>query len=264
MLCGKRLLGCLGLVFLALLPGGCSLPGDNPQDDERDPAYVRGKSLVSAMDFTGAAGAFQDALETSPRSAAAHYQLAWLYESKLADPAAAIYHYQEYLRLDPKAGNPDVIRQHIYACKQQLAKDIMELPSTPAAQQQLEKLADQNRRMQDELDKWHAYYAAENAARSAPGISPAPAPLPVVPPLTTFSPSNPPPALTHTYPAATAVLRTVPPPPIQMQTHVVAKGETLAAIARNAKISLSALQAANPGVNPKHLRTGQTVNLPPP
>ena len=43
-----------------------------------------------------------------------------------------------------------------------------------------------------------------------------------------------------------------------------AKGETLAAIARNAKISLSALQAANPGVNPKHLRTGQTVNLPPP
>lgn len=263
MLFGKRFLWCLGVLLLALLPGGCSLSGENPLDDEKDPAFVRGKSLVNAQDFAGAAQSFQDALENSPRSAAAHFQLAWLYENKLADPAAAIYHYQEYLRLDPKAGNPDVIRQHIYACKQQLAKDIMDLPSTPAAQQQLEKLADQNRRMQDELDKWHTYYAAQIAAHPNPGgllptpANPQTAPRPLLP-------AGPPNLLTPTNSAPPPVLHALPPPPIQMQTHVVARNETMAAIARNAKISLPALLAVNPGVNPKHLRTGQTINLPPP
>ena len=46
------------------------------------------------------------------------------------------------------------------------------------------------------------------------------------------------------------------------RTHVVAGGETLAGIARKAGVSLAALQAANPGVTPKKLRVGQTVNLP--
>jgi len=135
MLCGKRLLGCLGLVFLALLPGAARCPVTIRRMTSAIRPMCAAKAWSVPWIFTGAAGAFQDALETSPRSAAAHYQLAWLYENKLADPAAAIYHYQEYLRLDPKAGNPDVIRQHIYACKQQLAKDIMELPAPrrPAA-----------------------------------------------------------------------------------------------------------------------------------
>ena len=135
MLFRNRLIGSLGAVLLGLMLGGCSLSGESPQDDEREPHFVLGKSRVNALDYAGAAEAFQEALEVSPRSAAAHYQLAWLYENKLADPAAAIYHYQEYLLLDSKAGNPDVIRQHIYACKQQLVTDVMQLPSAPAAQQ---------------------------------------------------------------------------------------------------------------------------------
>jgi LysM repeat protein len=52
--------------------------------------------------------------------------------------------------------------------------------------------------------------------------------------------------------------------PIHLQTHTVARGDTLASIARKAGVSLPALQAANPGLNPRHLRTGETINLPPP
>jgi LysM repeat protein len=48
----------------------------------------------------------------------------------------------------------------------------------------------------------------------------------------------------------------------RQRTHVVASGETLAAIARHAGVSIPALEAANPGVNPKHLHTGQTIYLP--
>ena len=48
------------------------------------------------------------------------------------------------MKLDPNAGNADVIKQRIYACKQQLAADVLPLPSTPAGQQQLEKLVNED------------------------------------------------------------------------------------------------------------------------
>jgi tetratricopeptide (TPR) repeat protein len=266
MLFRNRLIGSLGAVLLGLMLGGCSLSGESPQDDEREPHFVLGKSRVNALDFTGAAEAFQEALEVSPRSAAAHYQLAWLYENKLADPAAAIYHYQEYLLLDPKAGNPDVIRQHIYACKQQLVTDVMQLPSAPAAQQQIEKLAEQNRRMQDELDKWRAYYAAQNTAR--PVASPVPGTPGYLPPVgspATMGITDSPAASTalRSLPAAPANSHPVPSAPLRLRSHTVAAGETMAAIARKSGVSLPALLAANPGVNPKKVRVGQTLNLPP-
>ena len=264
----------LGAVLLALLLGGCSLPGDGQPDDEKEPHFVLGKSRVNALDYTGAVEAFKEALEVSPHSAAAHYQLAWLYENQLSDPAAAIYHYQEYLDLSPKALNRDVIRQHIYGCKQKLVMDVMQLPSAPAAQQQIEKLAEQNRKLQDEIDKWHAYYAAEVANRSNPAasaapsgyapagqpgtsanpddISPAPVPLPRNRPVSSVSPVS---APSHYQPAA---------PLPRLRTHTVASGETLASIARHAGVSIPALESANPGVNPKHLHTGQTIYLPAP
>ena len=72
-----------------------------------------------------------------------------LYEEKVPDPAAAIYHYQQYLKLNPNAGNADVIKQHIEACKQQLAADVLPCRASSAAQQQLEQLAEQNRQLQD-------------------------------------------------------------------------------------------------------------------
>jgi LysM repeat protein len=44
----------------------------------------------------------------------------------------------------------------------------------------------------------------------------------------------------------------------------VTTGETPAAIARKFGVNLNMLLAANPGLNPKKLRVGQTINLPPP
>jgi LysM repeat protein len=42
----------------------------------------------------------------------------------------------------------------------------------------------------------------------------------------------------------------------------VVKGDTLALIAKHSHVSLSALTAANPGVDPKKLKIGQTIHLP--
>jgi len=48
------------------------------------------------------------------------------------------------------------------------------------------------------------------------------------------------------------------------RTHTVAPGETAAAIARKFGIKLSALESANPSMNPNRIRAGQVLNLPPP
>jgi tetratricopeptide (TPR) repeat protein len=262
MLNWNRLLWSLWAALLGLSLAGCSMSEDSPQEDEKEPHFELGKSRFSAMDYAGAAEAFKEALEVNPHSAAAHYQLACLYDSdtnaspgELSDPAAAIFHYQEYLRLDPGAENAAIIWQRIYSCKIRLANDVTALPSSPAAQQQLGILIEQNHQMKDELDKWHAYYAAEMAGRLNQG----PAPTSAEPGSGIPTAVNP--AGTHP-PAAGG--SGAPVAPIHLQTHTVARGDTLASIARKAGVSLPALQAANPGLNPRHLRTGETINLPPP
>ena len=61
---------------------------------------------------------------------------------------------------------------------------------------------------------------------------------------------------------ATAPIRVTPLPPSRPHTYAVKSGETLAGIARKQGISLTSLQAANPGLNPKKIHKGQTINLP--
>jgi LysM repeat protein len=258
---GKWSFALLAAAFF-VAASGCSPMDQGPQDEEKEPHFVLGKSRVNAMDYPGAIEAFGESLEANPHSAQAHYQLAMLYENQEADPAAAIYHYQEYLKYDPRAENAEIIAQHIASCKQQLAADVLQLPSAPAAQQQLEKLTEENRRLHDQLTQWQTAYAALQASvktnppavqnnYAAPTQLASPMPDDVTPITTannTLSPRKP------------ASLKIVATP----RTHKVASGETLASIARKQGISLAALEAANPGVNPKKLKAGQVLNLPVP
>ena len=232
-----------GVICLGLALGGCAPAGSSAADDEKEPHYVLGQNRVNAMDFQGAVEAFEESLAANPRSAAAHFQLAMLYDEKEANPAAAIYHYQQYLRFDPKASNAEVVAQRIYTCKQQLAADVLPLPSAPAVQQQLQQLADTNRFLTLQLDYYMRQLATvkTNLPPAPNNFAPAPAPAVV-------------PARTTTVNSRTATSRP--------RTHTVAAGETPAAIARKYNISLPALLAANPNLNPKKLRVGQALNLP--
>ena len=245
---------CLGTVLC-----GCEPDGQGSLDDKKEPHYILGENRVNAMDYQGAVEAFEQSLEVNPHSAAAHFELACLFDEKISDPAAAIYHYEQYLKFDPKAENAEVVNQRIVTCKQQLAADVMAMPSAPAAQQELEKLADQNRRLQDQIDllkKWNAYYATQLAALSnsvpAPNNSVVPQVQNPVQPVQIAPAPAPPKNPNASHPAIPAAQR----------THAVIAGETEAAIARKYGIRLSALQAANPGVNPEKLHVGQTLKIP--
>ena len=273
---------------LCATAAGCSQMDQSPLDEEKEPHYVLGMSRVNAMNYVGAIEAFEQSLEANPHSAQAHFQLAMLYENQESDPAAAIYHYQQYLKYDPTSQKAEIIAQHIASCKQQLAKDVLQLPSAPAAQQQLEKLTEENRRLHDQLSQWQAYYAAQQAAaRTNPvttqqvnynyGQQPTSGALT---PVTSPTPDDITPLTGSTTPAPTATTArgtsstsptthrtttstfTPSSSASRARTHTVVTGETLASIARKHGISLESLETANPSVNPRKLKAGQVLSLP--
>ncbi|HEX3625270.1 MAG TPA: LysM peptidoglycan-binding domain-containing protein [Verrucomicrobiae bacterium] len=257
------------LLFVLLLVAALSGCTQSDQDDEKEPHYVLGISRVNAMDYQGAVEAFEESLEANPHSAPAHYQLGMLYENQQSDPAGAIYHYEQYLKFNPSAENADIIRQHIAACKQQLAADVLPLPSAPQAQQQLEKLVEQNRQLQqqvqslqDTLKQWNMWYANQSTAKTN-------APLPQdeslssqpgdigssSPPDKPVEPVHP----TRVVPAAPARTQN---PVAHGHTHVVERGETAMAICRKFGVHLNELASANPALNLSKLRPGEVLNIP--
>ena len=111
------------------------------------------------MDFKGAIESFEKAVEVNPKSAPAHFELGWLYDQKESDPAAAVYHYERYLKLAPNAGKEEMVKTRILACKQQLAQTVSLGPVTEKQQRELEQLVEENKRLREEVEKWRAYAA---------------------------------------------------------------------------------------------------------
>src|SRR5215467_15767095 len=114
----KRL---FGLILLAgsLAITGCTLTDVSQGDEEKEPHFLEGKARVNSLDYAGAIESFEKALEVNPKSASAHFELGCLCDQREADPAAAIYHYDRYLRLRPQAENAEIVRTRILGCKQE-------------------------------------------------------------------------------------------------------------------------------------------------
>ncbi len=240
---------------------GCYSGGDSQAQEQREPHFLMGQKLARQMDYQGAIDAYEKALLVNPRSASAHFEMALLCEDKAGDPAAAIYHYQQFLKLCSGFDNKvDAVEQHIVSCKVELAKSVASLaPLPPSAQTNMEKILLENRDLKAQLARWQDYY---RAGRFQPLTN---APIPDPP--TNSGPVGAGRTATNSgddrvvqrSPGASNSQSSIPGPG---RTHSVKSGETLAAIARKYGISLNALQTANPGVDPRHLRVGATLNIP--
>ena len=111
------ILGMIGL--LSKSPGTPSRVGE-----QKEPYFLQGMSLILATNYTGAIESFEKALEVNPKSAAAHFELGLLFDQKVTDAPAAIYHYEQYLRLYPKAENADIVKQRVLDCRKALAEAV--------------------------------------------------------------------------------------------------------------------------------------------
>jgi tetratricopeptide (TPR) repeat protein len=224
-----------GLLALAVCLSGC-IPGDSHVDEEKDPHFQRGINLVNSQDFKGAVEEFEKALETNPRSAAAHFQLGWLYDNKVNDFAAAIYHYQRHLQLMPNSDRAQSVQQRIRLCKQELANTEFPLPNSQNLQREADRLTAENASLRQQLAALQ-----HQAAAKAEAAQPAAGPL----------------RLAAEAPSAAGL-----PAPSHPRVHIVKERETVSSIAAQYGLKASAILAANPRVDPRRLRIGQSLNLP--
>jgi tetratricopeptide (TPR) repeat protein len=239
------------LLLAGLVLSGC-LPSA-PRDEEKEPYYLAGKSRVNTMDFKGAIESFEKAVEVNPKSAPAHFELGWLYDQKESDPAAAIYHYERYLKLLPNSGKEEMVKTRVLACKQQLAQTVSLGPVTERQQREFEQLAEENKRLREDIEKWRAYALRRQDATNQP-VATSPA-IRVIQPSGYSQPATADRASTGRLPAT---------PATTTRTHVVKAGETPSLIARKYGVKVDVLMAANPKLDPRRLKVGQAVIIPVP
>lgn len=244
------------LLLAGLLLTGC-LPS-NPKEEENEPHFLAGRSRVNTLDFRGAIESFEKALEANPKSAQAHFELGWLFDQKEPDPAAAIYHYECYLKLSPDSGKAETIKTRILACKQQLAQTVSIAPGLEKQQHDLEQLADENRKLREELEKWRAYASRLQSPTNQPGTA-LPSARAAQPSASGLAASA-----SITPPSTPGPSRAPNPTAATPRTHIVRAGETPTIIARKYGVKVDALMNANPRLDPRRIRVGQVLNLPPP
>jgi LysM repeat protein len=246
------------LLVCAVL-SGCLPASSSPLDEEKEPHFLAGKSRVSTLDYKGAIECFEKALQTNPQSGSAHFELAWLFDVKEQDPAAAIYHYEHYLKLRANAGNGDLVKQRITACKQALAETVSLLPVTEKMQRQFEQMAEtnkclleENKQLHEALEKWSSYAARLQTLTNPVAVQSSLAGSAVQP----VSAAR----LSMVVPGASSLAAGVAGS--STHTHTVKPGETPSFIARKYGVKLEALMTANPNLDPRRLRVGQILRIP--
>lgn len=236
------------LIFILFLSLTACDPGSQTgMDEQKDPHYLNGRSLVSSQDYKGAIEEFEKALMSNPRSAAAHFELAWLNEEQMKNYAAAIYHYEQHLRLRPDSDYAERAKDRIRSCKMDLVKTEVLAPVSQGIQRDLERLSAENLLLKRQLEGLQNQLAARAAA---------PVQIPS-------------PAYVAPEPIAAAQPRAVDPEPraapattSRPRTHVVKSGETITSIAAKYDVRLNVFLAANPKADPRRLRVGQILSVP--
>lgn len=256
-----------GLVVAALLAvAGCVPPGSGSTDEQKDPYYLSGKRRVNSYDYQGAIEDFEKALEVNPHSAAAHLELGILHEQRTKDYSAAIYHFERFLKYRPDSDFAEPVRQRILSCKQELARTVSLGPVNQSMQrdlEQLDKLTKENAQLKQQTEQLQSQIAQLiamqlAAQRGQTNTVRIPAPVSNSVPttgsrtVTPLPPSN----AKQTYASAAVT------PAASSHTYTIRSGDTFYSVAKHYGVSQSALQAANPGLDPRRLKLGQTLQVP--
>ena len=241
------------LICAVLLLVGCVPQQSNTTDEKREAHYIAGMARVRAMDYEGAIQEFEKALQANPSNASAHFELGWLYEKDERDLVGAIYHYDRYLRLRPNAPNADAVRARLQRCKQLLASTVTPISTAPTLQREIERLTAENMELKRQIETLRAYLATYLRTMTQTVTS-----------VTQTQPQQ----YQTTSPPSVSVQGTAPqsvqtqPSPPSFRKHTIRQGETLYIIARKYGVSVDALLKANPGIDPRKLQVGQTINVP--
>jgi tetratricopeptide (TPR) repeat protein len=237
---------------LAVTLAGCSRGGVfSEAEAERSQGYAKAKKLSESKDYKDAAEAYRKVLLEYPEFAQAHLELGLIFDDKLNDPIAAIYHYREFLALKPHSDKRQLVNDFIERAKLSLAAKMPQSPVTDpgiVARIQAERnaLAEENAELKARLTELDKIVAS--------------AQRPVM--------ASPPLAVVNTTPPRPVPVAAAPVEPTgQLKTHVVQKGDTLQSLALRYYGNRSAwekiYQANRSGMPTKDtLKIGQELVIP--
>lgn len=252
--------------FLIFLAGMCLLVGCQPQnstvDEQKETHYLRGRNRVSTQDYSKAIEEFEQALQVNPKSAAAHFELAWLHEEHMKDWASAIYHYQKHLQLKPDSEYAERARERMKACKLELARTEVLSPVTQDMQSQLHRLQTENMLLKSKVDSLQAQLASRPAVPAPVAHSPATSVVEPPPQVRETPVQSAPVAAIQTPVAAPRPVENNKPVAAAPKAYKVKRGDTIFSIAKAHGVSTSKLLQANPRVDYQKLQVGQTVMIP--
>lgn len=250
------------VVLCGLICAGCWEYGDRSQDEQQDLYFRKGTKQLTSLDYNGAAESFEKALEVNPRNASAHFQLFALYEERIKDSAAAIYHGRKFLQLRSNSPYAETVRARIPGCIQDLAKSQQLGPVTPALLRDLERVKEENKKLHMTIGDLTQQLVL---ATSRPPALTVVATNALVTDLTPVSDKvkrepkvTPAPSHSSSLSPTTNRAAIISPP----KTHKVKSGETLALIARRYGVRQSAILSANPGLDARRLKAGQSIRIP--
>lgn len=290
------------LFVLCCLLSGCLPVSDSPIDDEKDPNFIDARKLYNMMDWKGAVEAYERTIQANPRNATAHFELAVLYEQKMKDYVAAAFHYQKHLELRPNSPYREIAKPRFEGCKMEIAKSVTYVVVNNEIHRDMIKLTNELGIAKKEnealrgiiatrpmvVTQWMKLTVTNNftnyirvaAVQQNAGFVEQPRAVQTnafVRTNTLPRTNTVPPRTTPLPPANTNATRRVTPPtsgPVtradirpqitqpRVRAYTVRSGETMAEIARRFGVPLPKLQAANPAIQPRNLKAGQTVNIP--
>lgn len=166
------------LVFVALIgSSGCARVAETGSTDLAQNPYARkAKEAAQHRNYPVAAELYRKALRVNPDLANAHLELGLLYDDKLGDPIAAIYHYRCFLELRPDSPKRALVEDFIERAKLNLITKVgpaLATTAPPAWQTEKAVLLEQNAALQArvlELERQLAQAAA--TARAIPATEP--------------------------------------------------------------------------------------------
>lgn len=121
------------VIAATLALAGCDLANkqDAQYDDSRNPFYKKAQQDLETSPEAAVAD-YEAALAANPKLSGAHYQLGHLYAEKLNDPIGSIFHFQQYLKIDPNGSKADEAKALIDKESQAFAASLPNSPTQSA------------------------------------------------------------------------------------------------------------------------------------
>lgn len=241
--------------MLGAMLGGCMPSSQGPDDEQKEPYFLRGKARENTLDFKGAIEAFEKALEANPRNASAHFELGLRYE-KEGDYSAAIYHFERFLKLRPDSPQAANVKDRITANKTELSKTTIYAPITQPLQRDFDKLLEEVKQLRAENERLRTVQSSQPAQAAVGGRASQESGSRSV--VNTDSGAGGATSSRAGGDSSSRVGRTVG----GTRSYVVRAGDTLTSIAKNHGVKLESLMAVNPNLDARRMKVGQTVRIP--